>query len=78
MQMPLERILLETDAPFMTPMPHQKDRKRNEPAYVVHLAEKLAEIKEISVADVARQTTANAMNLFGLRAEGMEHSAGFA
>jgi TatD DNase family protein len=75
MQAPLERILLETDAPFMTPMPHQKDKKRNEPAYVVHVAEKLAEIKKISAAEVTRQTTANAVSLFKLNAERLEHSA---
>jgi TatD DNase family protein len=66
-QTPIERILLETDAPFMTPMPHQKEKKRNEPAYVVHVAEKLAEIKRIPISEVARQTTANAVSLFGWR-----------
>lgn len=64
LQVPLERLLLETDAPFMTPMPHRG--KRNEPAYAIHIAEKLAEIKKISLADVAQQTTANARGLFGL------------
>ncbi len=63
-QVPLERLLLETDAPFMTPMPHRG--KRNEPAYTVHIVGKLAEIKKISLAEVAQQTTANAMGLFGL------------
>jgi len=63
-QTPLEKIMLETDAPFMTPAPHRG--KRNEPSYVVHIAEKLAEIKKLSVAEVARQTTANAKKLFGL------------
>jgi len=72
-QVPLEKIMLETDAPFMTPAPHRG--KRNEPAYTVHIAEKLAEIKKISVEEVARQTTKNAMRLFGLRAEGIEHGA---
>jgi len=61
---PLERILLETDAPFMTPVPHRG--KRNEPGYVVHIAEKLAEIKKLSVEEVAQQTTANAIALFKL------------
>lgn len=63
-QVPLERILLETDAPFMAPAPQRG--KRNEPALMVSLAEKLAEIKNISLAEVARQTTANALTLFGL------------
>ena len=65
-RIPLERILLETDAPFMTPVPHRG--KRNEPGYVVHIAEKLAEIKKLSRAEVAQQTTANAVRLFKLSA----------
>jgi len=65
-QIPLERILLETDAPFMTPAPYRG--KRNEPGYAALIAAKLAEIKKVSVAEVARQTTANAVSLFGLRA----------
>jgi len=64
-QVPLERILLETDAPFMTPAPHRG--KRNEPAHTVHIAEKLAEVKKVTFAEVARQTTANAISLFGIR-----------
>ncbi len=64
-RVPLEKIMLETDAPFMAPAPHRG--KRNEPAYAVHIAEKLAAIKKIPVAEVARQTTANAVGLFGLR-----------
>jgi TatD DNase family protein len=63
-QVPLECLLLETDAPFMTPMPHRG--KRNEPAYTVYIVEKLAEIKKISLAEAARQTTANAVSLFVL------------
>jgi TatD DNase family protein len=78
-QVPLERILLETDSPFMTPAPHPKGLlsrgKRNEPAFTVYIAGKLADIKKISIEEVARQTTANAMNLFGLRAEGRGHRA---
>jgi TatD DNase family protein len=59
--------LLETDAPFMTPAPHRG--KRNEPAYTVHIAEKLAEIKRLSIEDVAWQTTENVLQLFKLSAE---------
>jgi TatD DNase family protein len=66
-QVPLERLLLETDAPFMAPMPHRG--KRNEPAYTVHIAEKLAEIKKLPMEEVARQTTENALQLFKLSAE---------
>jgi TatD DNase family protein len=61
---PLERIMLETDSPYMTPAPHRG--KRNEPAYTVHIAEKLAEIKGLSFAEVCAATTENAVKLFGL------------
>jgi TatD DNase family protein len=64
-QVPLERILLETDSPFMTPVPHRGER--NEPAFVLHIAEKLASIKKISVDEVARQTSASAARVFGWR-----------
>ncbi len=53
----LERIVLETDAPYVTPTPHRG--KRNEPAYVKYVAEKLAEILEKSVEEVAETTTKN-------------------
>ncbi|MFH2029114.1 MAG: TatD family hydrolase [Bacteroidota bacterium] len=59
-----ENILLETDSPFMTPVPHRG--KRNEPAYVTLVAEKLAEIHELAVQDIARTTSANAFKLFGI------------
>jgi len=62
---PLERLLLETDCPYMTPAPHRG--KRNEPSYVRFVAEKIAELKGVSFDDVARQTTENARKLFGLR-----------
>lgn len=61
---PLERLLLETDCPFMTPVPHRG--KRNEPAFTVHIAEKLAEIKQASFDDVCQRTTQNAIALFKL------------
>ena len=59
---PLERLLLETDAPLLTPHPHRG--RRNEPAYVRLVAEKIAELRGITVADVAEITTANAKRLF--------------
>lgn len=59
---PLEHLLLETDAPDMTPEPHRG--KGNEPAFVVETARKVAEIKGVTVEDVARMTTANAERLF--------------
>jgi TatD DNase family protein len=61
---PVERMLVETDAPYLAP---QRVRgKRNEPAFVRDVAEKVAEIKGLSVEDVARITTRNARLLFGL------------
>ena len=63
-QVPLDYVLLETDAPFLTPVPHRGER--NEPAYVCHVAETIARAREQSVEDVARQSTANAERLFGL------------
>ncbi|MDH4320682.1 MAG: TatD family hydrolase [Desulfobulbaceae bacterium] len=62
---PLERLLVETDGPFLAPEP--KRGKRNEPAYVLYTAHKVAEIKGVELAEVARQTTANAEALFGMR-----------
>jgi TatD DNase family protein len=59
---PLERMLVETDAPFLAPVPHRG--KRNEPAYVVDTARMLAEIKGVSEAELARVTTENALKLF--------------
>ena len=60
---PLEKILLETDSPYLSPHPFRG--KRNEPANIPLIAEKIAEIKRISPAQVARQTTQNASQLFG-------------
>ena len=55
--LPLDRILIETDAPFLAPVPRRG--KRNEPAYVVHVAEALAAIRGVEVAAIAAATTAN-------------------
>lgn len=61
---PLESLVLETDAPYLTPTPYRG--KRNESAYVALIAEKLAEVKGISVDEVAKVTTANALEIFGV------------
>ncbi len=64
-EMPIERLLLETDAPYLTPSPHRG--KRNEPSYIAIIAESLASIKGISVDEVAAITTQNAFDLFGVK-----------
>ncbi len=61
-KVPLDRLLVETDAPYLAPVP--KRGKRNEPAFVVHTAEKLAEVKGVSAAQLAEATTANFLRLF--------------
>jgi len=63
-RLPEDRILLETDAPFLAPEPLRG--KNNEPAFIVHTAKKVAEIRQISVQDVSGITTANAIRLFRL------------
>lgn len=63
-KIPLEKMMVETDSPFLTPEPYRG--KRNEPAYVVEVAKKIAEIKNISFSEVAKTATKNAENLFKL------------
>lgn len=65
-RMPIDRMLVETDAPWLTPLPYRG--KRNEPTYVEHVAEKIAELRGISLDEVAEQTTKNAVSLFKLPA----------
>lgn len=62
--LPLERIMVETDSPYLVPKP-LRDR-RNEPLFVTRVAEKLAEIRGLPLAEIAAITTANAVRLFGL------------
>jgi TatD DNase family protein len=58
----LENILLETDSPYLAPVPYRG--KRNEPSYVANVCEKVASVKNIDVDDVAGTTTANSLTLF--------------
>ncbi|MFO7764977.1 MAG: TatD family nuclease-associated radical SAM protein [Pelovirga sp.] len=62
--LPLDRILLETDCPYLSPQPFRG--KRNEPAYLVHTARTLAAIKGLQLADIARITSRNCYDLFGI------------
>lgn len=61
---PLEYLMLETDGPFLAPVPRRG--KRNEPALMLYTAQKVAELKGLSLDEVARRTTENARNLFAL------------
>jgi len=61
---PLEKIFLETDAPYVAPLSHRG--KRNEPAYIIETAQKMAEIKGVSLEKVAEQTTENTIKVFNI------------
>jgi TatD DNase family protein len=63
-EIPLEYLVLETDAPYLPPVPFRG--KRNEPSYIPIIAEKIAEIKLTTIEDVAEVTTRNALNIFSL------------
>lgn len=59
---PTDRVLIETDSPYLAPVPHRG--KRNEPAYAVHTARTVAEVRGVSFEELAEQTTANFERLF--------------
>lgn len=63
-RIPLERIMLDTDCPYLAPVP--KRGKRNEPAYVVYIAKKIGEVKEIKLEEVARETADNTEKFFSI------------
>lgn len=67
---PLDRLFIETDGPYLTPVPYRG--KRNEPAYVAYVAQRIAQIKGISVEEVARQTYRNAAAFFGIPEDSQE------
>ena len=61
-EVPLDKMMVETDSPYLTPKPFRG--KKNEPAYVLHVAEKIANLKDISLEEVAESTTKTAYSLF--------------
>ncbi len=63
-EIPIEKTLIETDCPFLTPIPHRG--KRNEPKFVKHIAEELARIKDIPVEQICEITAENTKDLFGI------------
>jgi TatD DNase family protein len=63
--LPLEHLVLETDSPYLPPVPHRG--QRNESSYTTFIARKLAEEKGLTYAEVARVTTANALRIFQLQ-----------
>jgi TatD DNase family protein len=64
-KLPLERILIETDSPFLAPMPHRG--KQNQPAYVEYIAKQIALLHDISIETVAKVTTNNFLKLFRMK-----------
>ena len=63
-KIPLEHLVLETDSPFLTPVPYRG--KRNESAYIPFMGKKVAEIKKVPIVKVAAVTTQNSVDLFGV------------
>ena len=63
-RVPLERMLIETDSPYLAPVPHRG--KRNQPAWVRHVAEEIARLREVPVETIAEATSANFFRLFGI------------
>jgi TatD DNase family protein len=69
---PADRLLLETDSPYLAPIPHRG--KRNEPSFIVHTAQVLAEVRGTTLNDLAAQTTANFEQLFGLNPDVLDQT----
>ena len=68
---PIDRLLVETDCPFLAPVPRRG--KTNEPAYVLHVAKQVANLRSTSLEEIATQTTANACRLFDLKLEDIQN-----
>ena len=66
-QLPLDRLMVETDSPYLAPVPYRG--KQNQPAYVRHVAEKIAELHQLELPEVISTTTQNYKNLFGIRGQ---------
>ena len=66
-EVPLDRLLIETDAPYLAPHPNRG--KRNEPAYVKLVAEKIAELRGITLEEVAEATTKNAIHVYNIESK---------
>ena len=64
MKIDLQHLILETDSPYLAPVPFRG--KRNESKYILNIAEKVAEVHQTSIQKIAETTTLNAKNLFGL------------
>ena len=62
---PLENLLVETDSPYLAPMPYRG--KSNEPSYIIHTIDKLSKIKNISIEDITNHTTNNFKKLFNVK-----------
>ena len=62
---PLEKVMLETDCPYLSPEP-KRNVKPNEPAFLVHIAEKVAQLKDMAIEEIAQVTTENSRFFFGL------------
>jgi len=70
-KVPLDRLLVETDAPYLAPVPYRGSGRRNEPAYVVETARVLAGVRNLLLEDLAEATTANFARLFPFEKSGV-------
>ncbi|MDR0743072.1 MAG: TatD family hydrolase [Tannerella sp.] len=70
---PIERVVLETDAPYLAPVPYRG--KRNEPAYIIEIAKKVAECYEMTIENVSKYTFQNALNLFDISIDSIDIEA---